>query len=78
MKLSDYYIAIFSPLLIIVALSALGFSKFIGIYVLLYYIYRCFLDYFRLKTKGIVSKVDRWKFIVPIWTFIYFRQLYFK
>jgi len=44
----------------------------------LYYFYRSVLDYFKLKSNGIVSKKDKWKFILPIWTFMYFRDLYFK
>ena len=78
MKLIDYYIAIFAPILIIVALSVFGFTKYIALFILAYYVYRCFLDYYKLKSNGVVGKPDLWKFVVPIWSFIYFRKLYFE
>lgn len=56
----------------------LGFKKVFAILLILYYLYRVILDYFKLKSNGIVSKKDIWKFIIPIWTFLYFRDLYCK
>lgn len=78
MKLIDYYIAIFAPILIIFTLSFFDFPRMVGLSIILYYVYRCFLDYYRLKSNGIVNKNDRWKFIIPVWSFIYFRELYLK
>ena len=78
MKLSQYYLAIFSPFLIILLLLKLNFATAFVLSLLVYYVYRCFLDYYKLKTNNIVSKKDIWKFIIPIWTFIYFEDLYFK
>jgi len=78
MKLLDYYLAAFSPFLIVILLLKLEFSFPFLISLVLYYIYRCFLDFYKLKTNGIVNKSKIWQFIIPIWTFLYFRQLYFE
>ncbi len=78
MKLINYYVAFIAPILIIVLLWTLGFSVDIGLTVLIYYLYRVFLDYYKLKSDKIVGSADIWKFVLPVWTFIYFRQLYFQ
>lgn len=78
MKLTKYYIAFTLPILIIVLVVKLGFDFIILPSVFIYYIYRCFLDYYRLRSNGYVTRKDIWKFVLPIWTFLYFEELYFK
>lgn len=78
MKLLNYYIAILAPLLISLILLKFGFVVAFAVSLVFYYIYRCFLDYYKLKRNGVVSSKDYWKFIIPVWTFIYFDELYFK
>ncbi len=78
MKLSEYYLAFLLPFGVIFLLAFLDFSYAFVISICLYYVYRCFLDFYKLKTNGVVENKDIWKFIVPLWTFIYFKQLYFK
>lgn len=78
MKRTKYYIAFTLPVLIIVLIVMLGFNFIILPSVIAYYIYRCFLDYYRLYSNGYVIKKDVWKFVFPIWTFLYFEELYLK
>ena len=78
MNLSKFYIASILPVLIIILLAFLDFNYMFVISIILYYIYRCFLDYYKLKKSGIVSKKDIWKFIIPVWTFLYFQDIYFR
>ncbi len=78
MNKKSYYIAFLLPWAIIILLLQLGFTTAFAISLLLYYIYRCFLDYYRLNSNGKVDKKDIWKFILPVWSFIYFRELYFE
>ena len=78
MKLTKYYIAFILPILIIVLIVKLGFDFIILPAILFYYTYRCFLDYYRLSSNGYVTKKDVWKFVLPIWTFLYFEELYLK
>lgn len=78
MKRTKYYIAFTLPILIIILIVKLGFNSILPASVIAYYIYRCFLDYYRLSSNGYVSKKDIWKFVVPIWTFLYFEELYLK
>ena len=78
MKRTKYYIAFTFPILIIALIVKLEFNFMILPSILLYYIYRCFLDYYRLSSNGYITNKDAWKFVIPIWTFLYFEELYFK
>lgn len=78
MKLIDFYLAAFLPILAIGTLALLNFGSIIPLSIIAYYFYRCFLDYHKLRKQGIVGKKDIWKFIVPGHTYFYFREIYFK
>lgn len=78
MKLINYYIAIIASILIFLLLWTLGLFEKIGLFVLIYSVYRAFLDFYKLKSNGIVTNKDIWKFIIPIRLFVYFKQLYFQ
>lgn len=78
MRQIKYYFAFLLPILIIVLIIKLGFNFILLPSIFLYYVYRCFLDYYRLSSNGYVNKKDIWKFVLPIWTFIYFEELYLK
>jgi len=78
MKLRHFYIAFTSPLLIIVLISAYVSGELFVLLLGLYYVYRCILDYYKLKSNQVVTKKDWWKFAMGIWTFVYFKQLYFE
>ena len=78
MTLKKYYTAIFIPLILIISATLYFNESSIILLIFCYYIYRCILDYYVLKSRGIVTYKDAWKFIVPIWSIIYFKELYFK
>ncbi len=58
MSLLNYYIAFITPFLIVILLGLLGFSYSFVIGMFIYYVYRCFLDYYRLNQKEIVNKKE--------------------
>ncbi len=78
MSLLDYYLAAFLPFTVVYFLLHLDIHYGFSISLLFYYLYRCILDYIKLEMQGTVTKKDIWKFVVPIHTFIYFKQLYFR
>ena len=78
MKLLNYYLACFLPILVIILPITLGFDFVLVPFIIIYYIYRRFLDYHRLSSNGYITKKDVWKFILPISTFLYFEELYLK
>ena len=78
MKLINYYVAIIAPILIFLLLWTLSLFEKVGLFVLIYFVYRAFLDFYKLKSNGIVKNKDIWKFIIPMWSFVYFKQLYFQ
>ena len=78
MTSKKYYTAIFLPLILIVSTTLYFNESSIILQIFCYYIYRCILDYYVLKSRGIVNNKDIWKFIVTIWSIIYFKELYFK
>lgn len=77
MTLFKYYFLAFVPLIFIALLSIILKVNLL-ILLVSYYFYRVALDYYKLKTKKIINKNDKWKFIVPIWTIIYFDDLYLR
>lgn len=78
MKLINYYVAIIAPILIFLLLWTLSLIGKVGAFMLIYFVYRAFLDFYKLKSNGVVTKKDIWKFIIPMWSFVYFKQLYFQ
>jgi len=78
MTSKKYYTAIFLSLILIVSTTLYFNESSIILLIFCYFIYRCILDYYVLKSRGIVNNKDIWKFIVPIWSIIYFKELYFK
>ena len=78
MKLSNFYFAFISPLFIIALMMRLDSEWMTLICIALYYFYRVFLDFYKLKSNDVVSNKDIWKFALGIWSFIYFKQLYFE
>lgn len=80
MRLFYYYLAIILPLLFIafvVPKLGLGSGAFV-VGIISYYFYRCFLDFYKLKAQNVVTKNDWPKFIFGGWSFMYFKELYFK
>jgi len=78
MSLTNYYVAFIAPLMITILFAVYDFTCSFAVSLLIYYIYRIFLDYYKLKKAKVVTKKDIWKFIVPLWSFLYFKELYFK
>lgn len=78
MTSKKYYTAIFLSLILILSTTLYFNESSIILLIFCYFIYRCILDYYVLKSRGIVNNKDIWKFIVPIWSIIYFKELYFK
>ena len=78
MKLSNFYFAFLSPLFIIALIMKFDSECMTLICIALYYLYRIFLDFYKLKSNGVVSNKDIWKFIIGIWTSVYFKELYFE
>ena len=74
----DFYLAVFLPVPMIVTLVLLDFKNIIPISIIIYYFYRCFLDYHKFKNQGVIGRKDIWKFIVPVHSYLYFREIYFK
>lgn len=73
-----YYLAILLPLLLILFLvmyGELSSWQFVGILVL-YSIYRDWTDGLRLLQKGVISKWDIPKLLIPFYRFRHFKALY--
>lgn len=43
-----------------------------------YAIYRSFTDGQRLLEKKLIDKSDFWKAFIPLWTALFFKELYFE
>jgi hypothetical protein len=74
-----YYMALFIPLLLLIAVFQYGLlPSWLSISILLGYVlvYRTFLDGQRLIEKGLIKKEDRWKVITHGLRAKYFRELY--
>lgn len=77
-KLLKYYIFILAPFILLYPVIKLDNPGYIVGFLLLYLIYRGFLDGKRLVDKGILKKREEWKTFIPFYRFQYFRQLYFE
>ena len=75
-SLIQYYIQIFTPIPFLYFGAKSGDSILFGILFFNYFLFRIFMDYFRLKNKGILSSKDFLTF--PTWHFKYFRELYLE
>lgn len=76
-----YYIAILLPLGIVIYLYAqaqIGFTLFLILVITYLLIYRTWVDGSRLAAKGIISKNDRWKMMLPGMHMKHFTELYLK
>lgn len=78
MKLHQFYIAIFTPWILGIYFFYMHYNLLFAGFVIAYCIYRCILDYHKLKRQGVVGKKDIWQFIVPGHSVVYFQELYFK
>ncbi len=76
-----YYIAILLPLGIVLFLYAkayIGFTVFLILIIAYLLIYRTWVDGSRLAAKGIISKKDRWRMMLPGMHMKHFTELYLK
>lgn len=80
-NLAVYYLAILTPLVLIILglkqgrIDHMLFALLLFVYLL---VYRTLTDGFRLYEKGVLSKKEMWKIILPGYHFKYFKELYFK
>lgn len=75
-----YYIAIILPLLIIMAIGLnLNYPLLFAALLILYWMpYRAITDGLRLERKGLITRKDMWKLIIPGYRVDYIKELYFK
>ena len=76
-----YYIAILLPLgilLLMYAEGAIGSAVFFLLFVAYLLIYRTWTDGTRLSSKGIITKEERWKMMLPGMHMKHFTELYLK
>jgi len=74
-----YYSAILFPLGVIIWLGTedlISSTLFVGLLLFYLLIYRTYTDGRRLYDKGLISKKDIWKVIIPGSHFQYFKELY--
>ena len=76
-----YYIAIFLPLGIIIFLALEDYidtTVFVVLFFAYLLLYRTWIDGSRLAAKGIISKQDRWRMMLPGMHMKHFTELYLK
>ena len=76
-----YYLLIFVPFGLIVWVSRIELinsSVFVLLLFLYAFVYRTYLDGYRLFKKNIIAKKDIWKMIIPGSRLQYFKELYLK
>lgn len=73
-----YYILIFLPLLLIFIILDSGNKVVGGGLLIVYVIYRIFVDYYRLIAKGLMKKKDFYKILIPFWRAQFFKEMYFE
>lgn len=81
MKLLNYYLLIFVPIGMIILLSKLELiasNVFVLLLFLYIFIYRTYLDGYKLVKKNIISKKDIWKLIIPGKRLQYVKELYLR
>ena len=73
-----YYFVITLPIPVLITISKDN-SMLFAIMLLLYILYRGFVDGLRLIEKNVIEKKDLWKsVIIPFWKSRYYKQLYFE
>ena len=76
-----YYLAILLPVGIILyfyGTERIGFTAFLVLVIAYLLVYRTWTDGSRLAAKGIISKKDRWKMMLPGMHMKHFRELYLR
>lgn len=76
-----YYIAILLPpgiILLLYAEGQIGFAVFLILIIAYLLIYRTWTDGSRLVSKGIISKQERWKMMLPGMHMKHFTELYLR
>lgn len=76
-----YYLAILVPVAIILFLygnDQIGFTSFLILVIAYLLIYRTWVDGSRLAAKGIISKKDCWRMMLPGMHMKHFTELYLK
>ncbi len=72
-----YYVLAFAPFVLVMDLRASDTSTFFlacGIY---FFIYRTFIDFWRLRSRNAIDKNGLWRLLLPGSRVRYFRELYF-
>lgn len=73
-----YYFVITLPIPVLITISKDN-SMLFAIMLLLYILYRGFVDGLRLIEKNVIEKKDLWKsVIIPFWKSRFYKQLYFE
>ncbi len=76
-----YYLAILVPVAVILYLygtERIGFTPFLVLVIVYLLVYRTWVDGSRLVSKGIISKQDRWKMMLPGMHMKHFTELYLR
>ena len=76
-----YYLAILLPVAVILFVygkEMIGFTTFLVLILAYLLVYRTWTDGSRLAAKGIISKKDRWKMMLPGVHMKHFTELYLK
>lgn len=79
-KLIAYHLATILPIMMVMQLfifGYIGWLNFVGLFFVYFVVYRPFMDYRRLKSKGLVSReqfIKSWGFV----RFKYYQELLFK
>ncbi|MDX1333357.1 MAG: hypothetical protein R3252_10030 [Robiginitalea sp.] len=76
-----YYLAILLPVAAILYLSGkeiIGSTTFLVLVITYVLVYRTWTDGSRLAAKGIISKKERWKMMLPGMHMKHFTELYLK
>ena len=79
-NLITYYFLVFAPLFILFSLNMIhsfDHEIFLGLLFFYAFIYRTLTDYYRLKSKNILSKNDFWRILIPGSRIYYFKGLFF-
>ena len=76
-----YYLAILLPVAVILFVygkEMIGFTTFLVLILAYLLVYRTWTDGSRLAAKGIISKKERWKMMLPGMHMKHFTELYLK
>jgi hypothetical protein len=79
MKLLNSYLLIFAPVGLIVLLSKneiIASNVFVLLLLIYIFVYRTYLDGYKLAKKNIIPKKEIWKLIIPVKRLQYVKDLY--